>query len=306
MSKYVTRFAPSPTGDFHWGSARTAYQNWLAARASGGTYILRIDDTDAARNDDAYVDVILDAMSWLGLDYDAMFRQSHRRDVYDYYVNRLLDGDLAYRDVTDAGTAIRLKPVATRLAWKDNIAGQIKITDNDRKNADGLVLMRSDGSPTYHFASIIDDIDMGVNLIIRGTDHINNTSKQLAIITALDMVLKTPVHPIEFAHVGLIDHMVDGKRKKMSKRDAAASLLDYRDRGYDPDAMLDFIIRLGWSPSDANFDRKVKMLTRDMAVDMFLTGGNLRSSPSLFDPVKLDSLNRRWKAAKEVAARENV
>ena len=295
---YVTRIAPSPTGMFHLGTARTAYFNWLAARASGGRFILRIDDTDAARNDDAYVDVILDAMSWLGLKYDAMFRQSDRADVYDHYVNLLLNADLAYRD----GTAVRLKPVATRLAWKDMIAGNIKITDSDHKNADGLVLIRSDGTPTYHFASIVDDIDTGVNLIIRGTDHINNTSKQLAIITALDMVLTTPVHPIDFAHVGLIDHMVDGKRKKMSKRDDAASLLRYRDLGYSPDAILNFILRLGWSPSDANFDKKVRMLDRDMAVKMFLTDGRMRNSPVLFDPVMLDTLDRRYKAAGEAAS----
>lgn len=302
MTSYITRIAPSPTGMFHLGTARTAYFNWLAARASGGRFILRIDDTDAARNDNAYVDVILDAMKWLGLDYDCMFRQSTRQDVYACYADRLLDADLAYRDVTDAGTAIRLRPVSSRLAWKDMIAGSIKITDSDRKNADGLVLMRSDGSPTYHFASIIDDIDMGVNLVIRGTDHINNTSKQIAIMTALDLLLHTPIHPIEFAHIGLIDHMVDGKRKKMSKRDASASLLDYRDRGYDPDAILNFILRLGWSPSDANFDKKVKMLDRDMAVRMFLTDGRMRNSPVLFDPVMLDALDRRYKAAREHVA----
>jgi glutamyl-tRNA synthetase len=289
---YVTRIAPSPTGMFHMGTARTAYFNWLAAKASGGKFILRIDDTDAARNDAAFTDVIMDAMAWLGLDHDDLFCQSARGDVYAHRIGLLLDSGKAYRD--DGAVKLRL-PDDLPDVWTDKIKGTIRVHDNDRKMVDGLVLLRSDGTPTYHFASIVDDLSSGVNLIIRGSDHINNTIKQIAIAIALG---RTPGDLPEFAHVGLIEVLDPdtGKRKKLSKRDAGASLLDYRDRGYSPDAMLNFLLRLGWSPKDANFDKKHRTIDRDMATAMFLTDGNMRASPAMFDPMVLDGLDRRWKA----------
>lgn len=302
---YRTRIAPSPTGLFHMGTARTAYFNWLAARASGGAFILRIDDTDDARNDDAYIDVIMDAMSWLGLDSDVVFKQSDRSDAYADYADRLVKAGSAYLDVGDNGTAVRLRiPDNFPDFWTDRIAGKIKISDRDREVIDGLVLIRSDGKPTYHFASIVDDIDYMINLVIRGSDHIANTPKQLAILTALDNIFSTPVHKIEFAHVGLIETIDPdtGKRKKLSKRDAGASLLDYRDKGYSPDAMLNFLLRLGWSPTDGNFDKTHKIVDRDLATSLFLNDGKMRSSLALFDPVVLDKLDRRWKALAEKEA----
>lgn len=316
---YVTRIAPSPTGLFHLGTARTAYFNWLAARASGGRFILRIDDTDAARNDEAYVNVILDAMAWLGLDYDAVCRQSERAATYANIAKMMLDKGSAYEDVTDAGTAIRLRlPDDLPATWDDRITRGIRVTDEDRKLIDGLVLVRSDGTPTYHFASIVDDLSMGVNLVIRGDDHLNNTIKQIAIAKGVHAAFRDldegiaalsgkPVEPMpipEFCHVGLI-FMIDpetGKRRKMSKRDKGVSLLEYRDSGYSPDAVLNFLLMLGWAATDANFAKKFKMVTKEDAVNLFLTAGNMKNRPALFDPVLLDTLDRRFKAAAGVRA----
>lgn len=296
---FVTRIAPSPTGLFHMGTARTAYFNWLLARASGGRFILRIDDTDAARNDDSFIKVILDAMDWLGLDYDTIFRQSDRYLAHDDVAHRLIAAGLCTADHSDIGTAYRLNlpPDALPATWTDEIAGTIKVTDNDRKNVSSLVLLRSDGAPTYHFASIVDDLACGVNYIVRGNDHLNNTIKQIAIVEAMKLAGLYDGDLPKFAHLGLIQVVnADGKRVKLSKRDASASLLGFRDAGCSPAAMLNFLLRLGWSPTDANFDKTTKMVPKDDAVKLFLTAGRMRNSPVLFDPVFLNTLDRRYKA----------
>ena len=276
---------------FHLGTARTAYFNWLAAKASGGKFILRIDDTDANRNDPDAVKVIYDSMAWLGLDYDVTFNQLDYGYRYEAAADYLVSIGVAYRD----GNAVRLK-LSDYLpdSWTDMLAGTVKINDNDRKLIDGLVLMKSDGMPTYNFATVFDDIDHGVNLIIRGTDHTANTAKQIAIYRALSHYFTLNVAPAipAYAHVGLITM----NKKKLSKRDAAVSLLDYRDKGIHPDAMLNFMLRLGWSPSDPNFDKKHSLITRDMAVDMFFKDGSMRNSPAGMDLAKLDWYDRRYKA----------
>lgn len=295
MKVYNTRFAPSPTGFAHVGNYRTAYFNYLAARATGGKFFLRIDDTDLNRSDDKYTDVIYDAMNWLGLDFDYAFAQSDYGYRYNVAIDWLLSNDSAYHD--DGCVRLRL-PDDMPTSWHDLIAGDIKITDDDLKHIDGLVLRKSDGSPTYNFASVMDDIDCDINLIIRGTDHIPNSAKQIAIWIAIWKALDTffAFSPDngrkvpDFAHVGLITM----NKKKLSKRDSAASLLDYRDAGIKPEAMLNFMLRLGWSPSDANFDKHTKLITKDMAVDMFFKDGAMRSSPASMDVSRLDWYNRRY------------
>ena len=298
---YVTRFAPSPTGDFHTGSARTALLSYLAARSSGGRFVLRIDDTDAARNDPAAVDVIFDAMNWLGLDHDDLFYQSKRSDIYAAARDLLLAADKAYLD--DGAVKLRL-PDDLGTSWTDAIKGPINISDHDRKLIDGLVLFRSDGSPTYHFASSVDDLDMGVNFVIRGTDHIGNAPKHVAIRSALIAAGFVPVvksDDLAYAHVGLIDIIdADGKRKKMSKRDAAASLLKYRDGGYLPEALIDYMMRgKGWAHSVHDFDKKNPMISLADAITHF-PDGKLKSSPSLLDTAALAKADRKWKAAKGI------
>ncbi len=305
---YTTRVAPSPTGLFHLGTARTAYYSWLAARASGGRFILRIDDTDAARNDDAFTNVIFDAMSWLGLDNDDVFYQSRRRSVYDLYIHAMLDAGSAYHD--DGAIKLRI-PADLPATWTDTIKGPINISDHDRKLIDGLVLYRSDGSPTYHFASVVDDYDMGVNYVIRGTDHIGNAPKHVALrhaIHAVDVAMRgtsdlaIPPRDIDYAHVGLIEIMKDDgtgklKRGKMSKRDDAASLLKYRAAGYDPSALLDYMMKIGWAHGQHDYQKHTPFIDRDEALRVFLTDGKMRAAPSLFDPAMLAKSDRRVKAA---------
>jgi glutamyl-tRNA synthetase len=287
----VTRIAPSPSGDMHFGTARAAYQNWLAARASGGKFILRIDDTNAKTNSQQAVDVILETMDWLGLDYDEIHYQSQNTDQYQKAVGKLLERGFAKKD----GDAVRLDLYGPRRFWNpapdnwhDEISGDIAISKDDLGKIDGMVLTRSDGSPTYHLASVCDDIQMGVNYIIRGTDHITNTSRQVALFAALEGVLP------KFAHVGLIHH----NKKKLSKRDNSASMLWYREKGYDPDAVLNFMLRMGWSPTVD--DKTTKIIDRDRALEMFLTEGKMKSKSANMDLAKLESFDRKYKAAKGI------
>jgi len=280
---YNTRIAPSPTGDMHLGTARTAYHNFLMARASGGKFILRIDDTDAARSKQSHVDVILETMDWLGLDYDEIVYQSDRNDRYMEVIKQMDADDLVCElDNGAFGTFIERVPDE----WTDEIAGDIIVSETDSDISSSLILMKSDGTPTYHFASVIDDMDFNINYIIRGHDHISNTPKQLNIMNNLGMVIP------KFAHVGLIHK--DGK--KLSKRDGAASMLHYRDQGYDPDAMLNFLLNLGWAPT--NQGKQHKIIDRDFALEIFINGGKLRNQSANMDLALLDSYNKKYKYIK--------
>lgn len=295
---YVTRIAPSPTGMFHLGTARTAYFNYLAAKASDGKMYLRIDDTDAARNDDKFTQIIFDSLNWLGISGSLAFNQSDKFQVdgYKQWAEWLIDSGWATR-LPDEAIAFIIKDDLPD-SWFDLLAGTVKITDNDLKLIDGMILIRSNGTPTYNFASMVDDKLYGVNLIIRGTDHISNTAKQIAIKTAMEDCDMDSYTNIEFAHVGLIMVNKDGKRVKLSKRDDAASLLSFRDAGVHPDAMLNFLLRMGWSPSDANYDRDHPIITKDDAIKLFFDGGKLRNSPALFDPAKLAFYDKKYKNLK--------
>lgn len=284
---YTTRIAPSPTGDFHLGTARTAYFNWLAARSTGGRFILRIDDTDLSRNSEASVQVIFDCMDWLGLDYDDCFRQSDRMDHYKAIAMDLVTNGLA--EVADNG-AILLKNGRSTL-FTDMISGVNHPTDFEQSNAAGQVLIKADGMPVYHFATVVDDHDYGVNLIIRGIDHHSNTFRHSAIYDAL---MDAP--PV-YAHLGLITQ----NGKKISKRDAAASLLNYRADGIRSDAMLNFLLRMGWGPTKD--DKSMALIDKARAVDLFLSDGKMRNSPAGFDRQKLDSFNRKYAAIAEKMAR---
>lgn len=287
----ITRIAPSPTGDMHIGTARTAYFNWLAARASGGKFILRVDDTDQKRNDSASLEVILSTMKWLDLDYDEIVYQSSKFDAYKATAQQLIvlgwaipkDGAVVFT------SDLKLKDgYVFPTSWKDEIKGDISITEDDRSHMEGMVLIKSDGSPSYNFCSIVDDMQMGINLIIRGVDHITNTAKQVVLWDAINGGKPLP----RFAHLGLI--CVDGK--PMSKRDGASSMLNYMNAGYDPDAMLNFLARLGWGPTKD--DKSTALLPRDKMLEMFLTAGKMRSQPANFDIAKLESFDRKYKARK--------
>jgi len=290
--QHTTRIAPSPTGMFHLGTARTALFNWLVAKATGGHFILRIDDTDVSRHSEEAVDIIYDTMNWLGLDYGNTFRQSNRLDVYRGIASRMLDTGMAVRD----GDAIRFAPKFFPDSWNDTTVGDVKTTDRDRQSTEGLVLMRSDGLPTYHFASVIDDMDYQITWVIRGQDHVSNTIKH---VTLWQHLLEAGIHttplPI-WSHIGLIMH----QKKKLSKRDGAASVLTYREQGVDPDALVNWMLRLGWGPTRE--DRSHRIIDRQRAIALFLTGGNMRPAPSNMDPALLAFLDRNHKAQKKATA----
>ncbi len=305
-----TRFAPSPTGFLHVGGARTALFCWLQARKEQGVFILRIEDTDLERSTPESVQAILDGMAWLALDHDeGPFYQTRRFDRYAEVVQTLLDEGKAYhctcskerlerlreeqmaaglkprydgkcrdRDTLDPGVkpVVRFRnPLVGHVAWEDRVRGRVSISNEE---LDDLVIARPDGSPTYNFTVVVDDMDMGVTLVIRGDDHINNTPRQINIYEALGAT------PPEFAHVPMILGE-DGAR--LSKRHGAVSVLQYRDMGYLPEALLNYLVRLGWSHGDQ------EVFTRDEMIELFSIDAVNRKAAA-FDHEKLNWLNQHW------------
>lgn len=270
----VTRFAPSPTGYLHIGGLRTALFSWLSAQHNNGEFLLRIEDTDMARNSESAKDAILEAFAWVGMSQDGeVVYQSKRFDIYTKYINQLLNEGKAYRcymtkDELEAlreeqmannerthydgryrdfdGTppegvkpVIRIKaPREGMITFTDGVKGEINISASE---VDDFVIARDDGSPTYNFVVAIDDALMGLTDVIRGDDHLYNTPKQLVVYNALGF--KIP----NFYHVAMINNE-DGK--KLSKRDGATDVMDYKTMGYLPEALLNFLVRLGWSHGD--------------------------------------------------------
>jgi glutamyl-tRNA synthetase len=248
------RFAPSPTGYLHIGGARTALFNWLYARHTGGTFVLRIEDTDAARNSQEAVDVILNGLRWLGLDWDegpitgdatgpskgdrGPYFQSQRKANYQARVEALLSRGLAY----EHEGAIKFKMPREATVMHDLIKGEVRRELTDREAADpDFVIVRSDGQPVFHLVNVIDDLEMGITHVIRGEDHLINTTKHIALFKAFG------VPPPHYAHIPLI---LNADGSKMSKRDRGASLTTYLDEGFLPEAVLNYISLLGWSPKE--------------------------------------------------------
>jgi glutamyl-tRNA synthetase len=308
----VTRFAPSPTGYLHIGGARTALFNWLFARHHGGKYLLRIEDTDRARSTQAAIDAILDGLSWLGLDWDdevtyqfgraARHAEVARRMLAEgkaYYcyaspqeldemrtaqrqagLPMRYDGRWRDRDPKHAppGVApvIRLKaPQSGRTIIQDAVQGEVAV---ENAQLDDMILLRADGTPTYMLAVVVDDQDMGVTHVIRGDDHLNNAFRQLQIIRAMGW--PEPV----YAHIPLI-HGADGA--KLSKRHGALGVDAYRDMGFLPAALRNYLLRLGWGHGDD------EIISTEQAIEWFDLGGVGRSA-SRFDTVKLTNLNAHY------------
>lgn len=234
VTKIRVRFAPSPTGFLHIGGARTALFNWMYARAQGGTFILRIEDTDSERSKEEYLDEILRSMNWLGLNWDEFYKQSERFDIYRKYAQQLLDEGKAYQD----GQAVILKMLPQQVKIFDVIRGEIQF---DTETIKDQVLMKSNGTPTYSFACVIDDALMEVSHVIRGEDHISNTPKQMMIYQSLG--LKMP----KFAHLPLI---MDEEGGRMSKRAGAVAVSDYQRQGFLPQGIVNYLMLLGWSPGN--------------------------------------------------------
>jgi len=302
----VTRFPPSPTGFLHVGNARTAIFNWLYARRMKGKFILRIEDTDAERSTQEAIDVIFEALEWLGIDWDeGPYYQTKRLDIYSDYLERLINSGRAYyctcspdeievmRQKAMAtggkpkydgtcrnkglskmpGAVIRFKaPLSGTTVVEDVIKGNI-VFQNDE--LDDFILCRSDGIPTYNYAVVIDDMTMQVNTVIRGDDHVMNTPKQILIYKALDCPL-----PI-FGHVPMV---LGTDKSRFSKRHGAVSVSAYRNMGILPDAMLNYLVRLGWSHGDQEF------FTRRELIEVFDLE-HIGRSAGVFDPEKLLSLS---------------
>lgn len=306
-----TRFAPSPTGFLHIGGARTALYCWLESRRRGGAFILRIEDTDRERSTDAAVQAILDAMQWLGLSADeGPFYQTARQDRYRQVAEELVAAGKAYyayeskddieamreaamakgdkpryngyyRDRNeprreDPNRVIRFRnPDGGSVVFEDKVKGRIEIANSE---LDDLVIFRSDGWPTYNFAVVVDDIDMGITEVIRGDDHVNNTPRQINIYQALGA--KVP----EFAHLPMI---LDKDGKKLSKRTNSVSVMEYRHDGYLPHAILNYLVRLGWSHGDQ------EIFSREEMIALFDIG-DVNKAASRFDTEKLGWLNQHY------------
>ncbi|RJF84016.1 glutamate--tRNA ligase [Azospirillum cavernae] len=308
----VTRFAPSPTGFLHIGGGRTALFNWLYARRMGGTFLLRIEDTDRQRSTDAAVDAILDGLKWLGLDWDGeAVSQFGRKDRHAEVAHQMLAAGKAYRcycspeeltAMRDAQKAsgqpmrydgrwrdrpdsdapegvapvIRLKaPQEGETVLKDLVQGEVTVQN---AQLDDLILLRADGTPTYLLAVVVDDHDMGVTHVVRGDDHLTNTFRQIQIFNAMGWDLP------QFGHIPLI-HGADGA--KLSKRHGALGVDAYRDLGYLPEAVRNYLLRLGWSHGDD------EIISTEQAIEWFNLEGIGRSA-SRFDFAKLDSLNAHY------------
>jgi glutamyl-tRNA synthetase len=310
MTPVVTRFAPSPTGMLHIGGVRTALFSWLYARRHGGKFILRVEDTDRERSTDEAVRVIIEGMRWLGLAEDeGPFYQTQRYDRYRAVLADMLAKGLAYRcycskeeldAMRDAQLARKEKPrydgrwrdstatppasVTPVIRFKNPAAGEVVVNDLvhgrtvfQNSELDDLIIQRSDGNPTYNFCVVVDDMDMGVTHVIRGDDHLNNTPRQINMLTALGTT------PPTYAHVPMI---LGADGAKLSKRHGAVSVLEYQKDGYLPDALLNYLVRLGWSHGDQEFFTREEMIA---AFDI----ADVNKSASAFNPDKLMWLNQQ-------------
>ena len=308
----VTRFAPSPTGYLHIGGLRTALFSYLWAQKNGGKFVLRIEDTDKARNSEEAADAILEAFEWLGLQHDGKITyQSQRDEIYAKYIKQLLDEGKAYKcymskeELTELretqmankertkydgryrdfdGTppegvspVIRIKaPLTGEILVQDGVKGDISFQAEDI--LDDFVIARADGAPTYNFVVAIDDYLMGINEVIRGDDHLSNTPKQMVVYEALGFTIP------KFYHVPMI-HNSNGK--KLSKRDGATDVMAYKEMGYTPQALLNFLVRLGWSHGDQEIFSMQEM------IELF-NPKDINKSASIYNTEKLDWLNGHY------------
>jgi glutamyl-tRNA synthetase len=275
------RFAPSPTGYLHVGGARTALFNWLYARRHGGTFILRIEDTDIERSSADMVNGILDGMRWLGLTWDegpgvggphAPYFQAQRLDLYRAAAQRLLDSGHACRD----DGAVRFTPREGTVTFADAVHGHIEFNTAD---IEPFVIVRSDGYPTYHLSVVVDDVEMGITDVIRGDDHISNTPKHVLLFEALG----APVP--RFAHVPMI---LGADKKRLSKRHGATSVMEYEREGYLPEALVNFLALLGWSPGG-----DLELMSRPDMIERFSIDG-ISSGDAVFNIEKLDWMNGQY------------
>jgi glutamyl-tRNA synthetase len=283
MSQPVrTRFAPSPTGYLHVGGARTALFNWLFAKHHGGSFVLRIEDTDEARNTEEARAAIFDGLEWLGLDWEGPgqegscgpYYQSQRQDIYLEWFEKLREAGRVYQDDGAWRFRFERKPVT----MNDLVCGEVTIDYTDESNTPDMVVRRSDGSFVFHFVNVVDDLTMGITHAIRGEDHLMNTPKHLQLIEAFGGT------PPEYAHIPLI---LNGDGSKMSKRDEGAALGDYPEKGFLPAAVVNFLALLGWSPKD-----DAEIFTASELIGKFSLD-SVNRAPARFDPEKCRWVNQQ-------------
>jgi glutamyl-tRNA synthetase len=271
------RFAPSPTGNLHIGGGRTALFNWLFSQSQKGKFVLRIEDTDKERSKKEFVDEILFSLKWLGFNWDELYYQSERFDRYRAYADKLLKAGLAYIEKSPEGReAVIFKVEPRKIRVNDLIRGQIEF---DSALIKDQVLIKSDGTPTYNFACVIDDAEMDITHIIRGDDHISNTPKQILFYEALGFPIPG------FAHLPLIMGM-DGGR--LSKRTGATAISDYRKMGYLPQALVNYLLLLSWAPGENR-----EIISLGEAVKLFDIK-DVNKTAATFDLKKLDWLNNQY------------
>ena len=269
-----TRFAPSPTGYLHLGGARTALFNWLFAKKLGGTFVLRVEDTDEARNTEEARAAIFEGMEWMGLDWEGPFYQSERSDIYLKWFEKLVTADRVYED--DGAWRFRFdrKPIT----MQDLVCGEVTIDYTDESNTPDMVVRRSDGSFVFHFVNVVDDLTMGITHVIRGEDHLMNTPKHLQLIEAFGETAP------QYAHIPLI---LNGDGSKMSKRDVGAALGDYSKQGFSSPAVVNFIALLGWSPKDDSEIFSPQELIEKFSLE------SVNRSPGRFDAEKCEWVNQQ-------------
>lgn len=328
QSEVRVRMAPSPTGFFHVGSARTALFNWLFAKHHKGKFILRVEDTDVERSSEAMIDVVLQGMKWLGMDqYEGPYYQSKRMDLYKEYIKKLLDTGKAYycycnpedldkerkaayarkedwkydrrclslsgadkkkKEQSNIPKAVRFLVPEDRVTYKDIVYGEIS---RDSKDIEDFIIQRANGMPTYNLACVVDDCEMGITHVIRGADHITNTPKQILLYEALN--LQKPA----FAHLPLI---LGKDKSKLSKRHGAVSLDEYKEKGFLSDAMVNYLALLSWSPGDDNEDFMDRKKPENLGtVDMVrlakeFTLERVNKANAIFDVTKLEWMNQQY------------
>lgn len=287
-----TRFAPSPTGYLHVGGARTALFNWLFARKHGGTFVLRVEDTDEARNTDEAKQAIFDGMNWLGLDWDegpikggqhGPYFQSERKEIYDAWFQKLVDAGRVYED----GGAWRFRFERKPITMTDLVCGEVTIDYRDESNTPDMVVKRSDGSYVFHFVNVVDDLEMEITHVIRGEDHLMNTPKHLQLIEAFGGT------PPKYAHIPLI---LNQDASKMSKRDAGAAVGDYPRQGFLSDAVVNYIALVGW-----NSKTDEEIFTPQELIQRFSLEG-VNRAPARFDIEKCAWVNLQHIAKMDTAA----
>lgn len=268
-----TRIAPSPTGKFHIGTARTALFNYLFVKKNGGDFLLRFEDTDRERSTLEFEKDIVEALKWLGLSWDEEYRQMDRLPIYKKHADKLMKDGFAYKK---EGAVWFKIPKNRVIEFDDLIRGKIRFESKDQKD---FVIVKSDGVPTFYFSNAVDDHEMKISHIIRGEDHISNTPNQILINEALGFDLP------KYAHIPLI---LNPDRTKLSKRKQAVAVTEYRDKGYLPEAIVNFLALLGWNPGDEREYFSLNELVKEFSLE------RVQKSPAIFNIEKLNSINAHY------------